>query len=82
MKIYTVEKIFDDRLEYDCDCVCATVDMNVLLSYLNSNPLPDGPYYGYCITAYDGFTGKETHRATLNSLQSRNVKSLTFEEIK
>lgn len=80
MKIYSIELIFDDRFEYTCDCVCATVDVDAAIKYIKHTPLPS--YHYYCVTVFDGFTGKPTHRCTVDIDERKELTSFEFEEIK
>lgn len=80
MKIYSIELIFDDRFEQTCDCVCSTVDLNVAIKYIKHTPLPSLHYY--CVTVFDGFTGKQTHRCTVGYDERKHFTAFEFEEIK
>lgn len=79
MKIYCVEDIFSDRLEVDCNLVCSTVDINVALAYIRDNPI--GCYHNYCVTVFDGFSGKAIQRAVVSHFETFHIKSFEFEEI-
>lgn len=82
MKIYTVERVFDDGFENIGDCVCSTVDLNVAIEYINSNPLRD-TCYSYLVHMFDGFTGKLVNHIRFSCYQVRKgITKTQFEEAK
>lgn len=80
MKIYSVEDVLSDRFDVDCNLVCSTVDINVALAYMRDNPI--GCYHNYCVTVFDGFSGKAIQRAVVSHLEAVHIKSLDFEDVK
>lgn len=81
MNIYSIESIFDDNFEQTCDCVCSTVDLNVAIKYIKNTPLPSSLHY-YCVTVFDGFTGKPTHLCSVDYNERKHFTAFEFEEIK
>lgn len=81
MKIYTIERAMYDGYDYDSDCVCASVDINIITSYIRNNPLNDD-CYKYYVLIFDGFTGKITHNATITKKQAETITEINFEVVK
>lgn len=79
MKIYSVEDILTDRFDVDCTLVCSTVDINVALSYIRDNPI--GCYHNYCVTVFDGFSGKAIQRALVSHFKTFHIQTLEFEDL-
>lgn len=81
MKIYTIERIMYDGYDYDSDCVCSSVDINIIISYIRNNPLHDD-CYNYYVLVFDGFSGEATHEITISKKQAEDLTSIEFKEIK
>ncbi|AIK68059.1 hypothetical protein AVU18_gp080 [Citrobacter phage IME-CF2] len=82
MKIYTIEKEFDDNYDQSCTCVCATVDLNTVIAYINNNPLDDA-CFSYTVCVFDGFTGTILERTSLSCYTvNRGITEIKFRKIK
>lgn len=79
MNIYSIELILNDRFDESCDCVCSTVDLNIATAYIKNNPLPSLHYY--CVTVFDGFTGKPTHRCTVDYNERKDFTAFEWEKL-
>ncbi|MEG1902834.1 MAG: hypothetical protein RR212_00405 [Bacteroidales bacterium] len=59
-------------------CVCSTVDLNVVIAYINNNPLSDA-CFSYTVSIYDGFTGELLDHTRMACCQvNRGITEIKF----